>query len=111
MFQLNKSIVFAVSLSLIAFILMDKLRPEYAYYEYKAIREYVKDGMEYKTYGWINIREEDYRLLDSENKKEKTLQKKKRNAKNMRKQKKQTVPVVFSLAVAAASFTLMYKRK
>jgi flagellar biosynthesis/type III secretory pathway M-ring protein FliF/YscJ len=84
--KLIKPLAMALSIGVIAFILMDKIKPEYKYY-------YFYSSMN----KWSEITEE--------------LYEKRKNGYsiNLKKKNVYTMPLLFSIATAVASFTFLYK--
>ena len=93
--RLIKPIVLAICLSIIAFILMEKIKPEYTYYAHKFMDgNPTKDGYYTTVDKWEEVTQEEYTKIGGGKTK-----------------KKYTLPIIFSIAVAVASFTLLYKQK
>jgi hypothetical protein len=85
--KLIKPLAMALSIGVIAFILMDKIKPEYKYYE--------------SYYGLKEITQESYEGYRDNNRGSYSDRIKKKNV--------YTIPLIFSIAVAVASFTFLYK--
>lgn len=98
--KLVKPVTIALSIAVIAFILLDKIKPDYKYYEH-GYKYSQKDGVNYQTGKWIEITQEKYEIYKDP--------KKKNSSKDVKKKNVYTIPLIFSIAVAVASFTFLYK--